>query len=99
MRPLTKVPNADINEPGDRATAAKLADGEMSPLCMKNDESHLYTAPLKHVNTNVPVFMSSCEQGNKPTTLPANNKHSGGIGTLPAISSDCHHRGPVRLQR
>lgn len=47
MRPLTKVPNADINEPGDRATAAKLADGEMSPLCMKNDESHLYTAPPK----------------------------------------------------
>lgn len=41
------------------------------------------------------------KQGSKPLTLLANNKWSGKIGTLLAISSDCQeaHGGPVRFQR
>lgn len=58
---------------------------------------HTDTRPTSPSSPSPPLVI---KQGSEPMTLPANNKWSGKIGTLLAISSDCQgaHRGPVRLQ-
>lgn len=111
MRPLTKVPNADINEPRDWAIGAKI--GWRRDVTSVHEK--WWIPFVNFSSTPLPLLYSTppppppprlhhllhhwfIKQGSELMTFLANNKWSGKIGTLLAASSDCQG-GPVRFQR